>query len=367
MKAYRILAFVAALSVAGVSVGQVSFDFEGVVLQDLIDAGWIFIDDRGMDVGGVPTQYLDTIVIETTIVHSGSQALRLGVRDIGYFALNGEFGTLELWSYDPGHVIGPILGNGAGATSADGPRFGLQKYMDFDTSVYFPVEEPVDHGILNRPYGIGAGLIHRSWLSSDEGYGAEWGNTPHLDLAVISQVGQDYDPAAPAVNSGFAGDQTWFSANWFGTMPNGRPDSLAMESGWNHWRIAYTAPGVVEITMLESWAGDSHTATGTPVNAFDGATPGGVSDMFLYGGRTLAPGAEPDTWFGDGIFDDITWTPAGPTLQADFDDDGDVDLDDFVVLKSNFGTGTTHAQGDADLDGDVDLDDFVILKQEFGS
>lgn len=56
----------------------------------------------------------------------------------------------------------------------------------------------------------------------------------------------------------------------------------------------------------------------------------------------------------------------GPAYQADFDGDGDVDLDDFVILKNNFGL-TPPADGDADGDGDVDLDDFVILKNEFGT
>ncbi|NLF33082.1 MAG: hypothetical protein GX591_19635 [Planctomycetes bacterium] len=55
---------------------------------------------------------------------------------------------------------------------------------------------------------------------------------------------------------------------------------------------------------------------------------------------------------------------AGPALQADLDGDGDVDLDDFVILKNGFGTGDA---GDCDGDGDTDLDDFVILKNEFGS
>ncbi|NLF31033.1 MAG: hypothetical protein GX591_09125 [Planctomycetes bacterium] len=53
---------------------------------------------------------------------------------------------------------------------------------------------------------------------------------------------------------------------------------------------------------------------------------------------------------------------------GDADGDGDVDLDDFVILKNNFGTatGATCAQGDFDDDGDVDLDDFVLLKNNFG-
>ncbi|NLF30486.1 MAG: hypothetical protein GX591_06325 [Planctomycetes bacterium] len=64
------------------------------------------------------------------------------------------------------------------------------------------------------------------------------------------------------------------------------------------------------------------------------------------------------------------WTlaAAGGCNPGDADGDGDVDLDDFVILKNNFGTaGATYAQGDFDLDGDVDLDDFVLLKNNFGT
>ncbi|NLF32828.1 MAG: DUF1565 domain-containing protein [Planctomycetes bacterium] len=58
-----------------------------------------------------------------------------------------------------------------------------------------------------------------------------------------------------------------------------------------------------------------------------------------------------------------------PAAAGDADGDGDVDLDDFVILKRNFGTpsGATAGMGDFDGDGDVDLDDFVILKQNFGA
>ena len=55
-------------------------------------------------------------------------------------------------------------------------------------------------------------------------------------------------------------------------------------------------------------------------------------------------------------------------LPGDADTDGDVDLDDFVLLKQNFGAGdATWGQGDFDGDVDVDLDDFVLLKQNFGA
>ena len=52
---------------------------------------------------------------------------------------------------------------------------------------------------------------------------------------------------------------------------------------------------------------------------------------------------------------------------ADFDEDGDVDGDDLVRWRNNFGTGTTHMQGDADGDLDADGHDFLSWQRELGS
>jgi len=54
-------------------------------------------------------------------------------------------------------------------------------------------------------------------------------------------------------------------------------------------------------------------------------------------------------------------------LAGDVDDDGDVDIDDFVELKKSFGAtqGATQADGDLNGDGAVNLEDFVILKKNF--
>jgi len=57
------------------------------------------------------------------------------------------------------------------------------------------------------------------------------------------------------------------------------------------------------------------------------------------------------------------------TTFGDADLDGDVDLDDFTILKRNFAvtSGATWAEGSFDGDGDVDLDDFTLLKTSFGT
>jgi len=107
-----------------------------------------------------------------------------------------------------------------------------------------------------------------------------------------------------------------------------------------------------------------------------------IEDEIVYGPTapwpTSADGGG-DALIRDGAgwgHDPVSWVAATPTpgtgpacTSADFDLDGDTDLDDFVILKQNFGqtSGATFATGDADGDGDVDLDDFVILKQCFGS
>ena len=57
------------------------------------------------------------------------------------------------------------------------------------------------------------------------------------------------------------------------------------------------------------------------------------------------------------------------TLAADFDSDGDVDGDDFLVWQTGFGMASRaqKADGDYDNDGDVDGADFLGWQAEFGS
>lgn len=64
---------------------------------------------------------------------------------------------------------------------------------------------------------------------------------------------------------------------------------------------------------------------------------------------------------GDAFADVAPFLPPN----ADFDGSGSTTIDDFHILRSNFLTGTTLAQGDANYDGKVDHTDFYLWRTAF--
>jgi hypothetical protein len=84
------------------------------------------------------------------------------------------------------------------------------------------------------------------------------------------------------------------------------------------------------------------------------------SDNFEFGGALMAS--------------DVFATPVGvgnkvlllAALAGDANLDGKIDLNDFGLLKSNFGSGQRLSQGNMNGDGTIDLNDFGILKTNFG-
>jgi len=60
----------------------------------------------------------------------------------------------------------------------------------------------------------------------------------------------------------------------------------------------------------------------------------------------------------------ITTTPINPLCPADFDDDGDVDTNDLLLLLGAW--GTSGPDGDVDEDGDVDTEDLLALLAAWG-
>jgi hypothetical protein len=54
-------------------------------------------------------------------------------------------------------------------------------------------------------------------------------------------------------------------------------------------------------------------------------------------------------------------------LEADFNQDGAVDGDDFLIWQGGFGSPGDRSMGDANGDNIVNGDDFLIWQEQFGS
>jgi autotransporter-associated beta strand protein len=65
---------------------------------------------------------------------------------------------------------------------------------------------------------------------------------------------------------------------------------------------------------------------------------------------------------------DVVLSPTAPGIEnANFDGDGDVDGNDFLIWQRGFGGPGTASQGDANADGQVNDVDFGIWKNQFGT
>ena len=138
----------------------------------------------------------------------------------------------------------------------------------------------------------------------------------------------------------------------------------------------FTSAGDVEANHIARWHGSQWSALGSGLSGsvstlsvfaltvFDDGSEGGPT---LYaGGRFSEAGGVASRsiakWQG---CPDITPAPCPGDINAD----GVVNLDDFIILAGNFGSGPgmTPPQGDLNGDGFVDLDDFIILAGNFGT
>ena len=173
-----------------------------------------------------------------------------------------------------------------------------------------------------------------------------------------------------------------YSPNWTdGLYTSGRyvkalddiatPDVDESQGAWATWTFTVADAETVTVAVEANDVVDaSGVYTQGPISAGGTAISpvGQMTDIFVSSGTNEAEPAGCLKFVGI-LVDDVTFSPLGPSCNGgDADGDGDVDLDDFVILKNNFGTnsGATCDMGDFDGDGDVDLDDFVLLKNNFG-
>ena len=95
----------------------------------------------------------------------------------------------------------------------------------------------------------------------------------------------------------------------------------------------------------------------------------GMEELSL--GTIFVPGAAEDLSFRFGTNDGVLLDGRVEYVSipaADFNGDGVVNIQDFLILQIDFGmAGATRADGDANGDGLVTILDFLILQVEFGS
>ncbi|NLF31723.1 MAG: DUF1565 domain-containing protein [Planctomycetes bacterium] len=189
-----------------------------------------------------------------------------------------------------------------------------------DTVMYSQYSGPMDNVMF-----LHINIINQSWLWRDDYVGTN----VKVYNSIFGSMGTYNDPDITGVDV----DSSHFSSTPMGTnITTGSPGYL--DPAARNYRLDPSSPAFRSGRPLQCVPADIDGV------AFDAAAPN-------RGAYAAANGAD---------------------APGDIDGDGDVDLDDFVILKRNFGAaGVTRAEGDLDGDGDVDLDDFVILKNNFGA
>jgi len=182
----------------------------------------------------------------------------------------------------------------------------------------------------------------------------------------VSPRGTLFDIYITHPSPGIQGDLSWTSGFEAAVVIEGTLDDP------NDLDTGYTVEMAIPFSDMYANPGD-HPDHGEMIRAnlyrIDYTTPAtiggtGANAQLIAWSPTLVGRFHTPDRFGELTF--LMEMPPGYRIGGDADLDGDVDLDDFVILKQNFSTGSTWTEGDFDEDGDVDLDDFVILKQNFG-
>jgi hypothetical protein len=170
------------------------------------------------------------------------------------------------------------------------------------------------------------------------------------------------------------------SIDYFSAISNGTDRSLQVANvlplnTWTHVAFAFDGAAGTESIYVNGVLQSPVTSTSTLPTV--PAVLNGVNSSPFRVGHRGGTSSTVGGWIG-GIDDvrvyDETLTAAQvqallepPGLPGDFDDDNDVDGDDFAIWQMNFPTASNAMPGDGDGDGDGDVDgaDFVVWQTNF--
>ena len=196
---------------------------------------------------------------------------------------------------------------------------------------------------------------------------------PSTETLTVSGVGVLQNPSSGNVLVGWFdkdSDLGWPPTHFLGFRSD--EDDLYLHVGGDELLEQNLAPGqpfTFAVTYDPSANGGNGAISGsvndgpTVSRNLGGGDKDNLNDFNRFGLLTLhIPGSLNTT---EVYFDDFSYTSgeAGVGLLGDFDDDNDIDTDDFDILRSHF--LTTSGLGDMDLDLDVDLFDFRRFKSAF--
>ena len=187
-------------------------------------------------------------------------------------------------------------------------------------------------------YNWGVALLNKSFLGCNGGYG--WTGTYY----------DGFPQTATSIWSVayYGGPRQVDYLSYIGTGTIANPE-FPGDGAWSTWTFTFNADG--SMTVANDGVGEQITD----------AVETAITQIYV---------ASTSSDMGGVWIDDVQIVSGGTICNpGDADGDLDVDLDDFVILKNNFGLteGATCADGDFDGDEDVDLDDFVLLKNAFGT
>ena len=120
----------------------------------------------------------------------------------------------------------------------------------------------------------------------------------------------------------------------------------------------FIADGIFTVNLLNGYS----PTLGQTFDMLDFTTLTGTFDVLSL--PALTPGL---IWNTSQLYSQGLLSVVAGFLEADFEEDGDVDGADLTRWRNNYGTGTTHVLGDADADGDADGADFLVWQRQVGS
>ncbi len=282
---------------------------------------------------------------------------------IGVVSQSAQADLVANWTFDSGFTAttGGATYDGVqnnGATIDAGGKFGGAANFDKALEQYVQVSA--------SPF-TGGDYSYSAWYRNDADIVTDGGRYFVLESGALWAASYGL-----RVSGGAAVGNTYTHTTG-GAATNHLIDNGASTGGetgqWHNIVVTYNGTtGILSSYLDGSLAGSSsHTGTLTP------------TDSLVIGGHRAGTTRNFHGLIDDvAVFDhvlrsyEIDHLSGGtaitiPDLPQLGDTNGDdiVDLVDYVALRDNFGTGTEIAQGDVDFDGDVDQDDFWIIRTEF--